>query len=140
MRTRVAEQDLFALAVHLYQVLAQVLQVGEVHDVSAHAGASLAVFEDFATDYEFIVAVDAHVFENLLDLRLVADVENTLDDGLFFAGADHRSLRLVAAYHAERLEEYGLAGAGFTGNGGKALVERDICVRNKRERIYGKLL
>ena len=137
MGARVAEQQLLALPVHLDEVFADFLQVGLVDDVSVDARAALAVLENFAADDEFVVAVDSEVLDDFFDLRFLADVKNAFDDGLAFAGADHRSLGLVAADHAESLEQNGLACASFAGNGGKAVAERDFGVADKRETADG---
>ena len=67
----VAEQDLFALAVHLHQFFAEALQVGLAHDVAVHAGAPLAVLENFATDDKFVVGINFEFVQDFLDLRFV---------------------------------------------------------------------
>ena len=137
MGSRIAEQQLFALAVHLDEVVPDFLEVGLVDDVAVDARAALAVFENLAADDEFVVAVDSEVIDNLFDLGLAADVENAFDDGLVFAGADHRGLGLVAADHAERLEQYGLAGARLACDGGEAFAERDVGLVDERETVDG---
>ena len=134
---RVAEQQLLALPVHLDEVFADFLEVGLVDDTAVDARAPLAVFENLAADDELVVAVNVEVLDNFLDLRFAADVENAFDDGFVFAGADHRGLGLVAADHAERLEQNGLARARLAGDGGKAVAERDFGVVDERETVDG---
>ena len=135
----IAEQDLFALAVHLHQFFAEALQVGLAHDVAVHAGAALAVIKDFATDDKFVVGVDFEFVQDFFDLRFFGNVEQGLDHGLGFAATDKRSLCLVSADKAECLQQYGLTGSGFASDGGKAVTERDFRFGNQCERVYRKL-
>ena len=140
VRARIAEQELLALAMHLDEVLSDFLQVGEIYHIAVDARAALAVLENLASDNELVVTVYSETFDNLLDFRFVADVKNAFDDSLALAGTHHRCLRLVATDHAERLEEYGLACAGFAGNGREPFAERDFCLGNQGKIVYRKSL
>ena len=138
--TRVAQQELFALAVHLDKFFAQTLQVGECDNRSVYAGAALAVLLDFAADNEFVVAVQLQFFENAFHLRFVRNVESGFDDRLFFAGADHRCLGLVAAYDAEGLKKNRFSCAGLAGNRRKTFAEGDFRLRNQSKSTNRQVL
>jgi hypothetical protein len=74
----------------------------------------------------------------LLDIGLIAEIEQRLDLGLLGAGADDLRLGLAAQDELERLDQDRFAGAGLTGHHVHAGAELDLELVDNREVTHAK--
>ena len=104
----------FSLRVDQGQFGGELLEDGDGGGLVVDEDAALAGGENFAAENDFAAfGVDAVFFED--GFGAGGGLKDAGDDGLFGAVADHFSGGLAAHQQGQRIDEDGLAGAGFAG-------------------------
>ena len=112
----------FLLAVDFDQVLRQFPQCLNRYHLAVHIGSRTAVRADHPAQHDFAVAVDALRFEPGFG-RLRKGVETRGDLGALGAAAHDVPAGAAAGNEQERIDDDGLTGAGFAGEGREAGFE-----------------